>query len=114
MSDQRSLLLRSSFKNDDEAKPADSLAQKLADHLDIHLYAWLRRTSYGPVWNDGGDKAFRKHYVDIVVKEIAFWPDKKHIWNPQGAYALPGAGSSPTGLSNKPFLFQKGKKPKST
>ncbi|UOF17346.1 hypothetical protein IEQ11_12255 [Lysobacter capsici] len=37
------------FNNESEAAPQNSLAQKLADHFDIEVHAYLRRTFYGDV-----------------------------------------------------------------
>ena len=111
MSDERSLRNKLSFKNDAEAKPKDSLAQMLANHLDIKVYAWIMRTDYKPVWNDGGDKKFRAGYKKLVRKKGRLWNDKC-IWHPEGAYNSPGAGSTPKGLSKNVYLFEAGKEPK--
>jgi hypothetical protein len=98
-------------------KPEESLAQKLADHLNIPVYAFIVRTNYTPTWHDHGDKKFQSSYKDIKDKSVdrkffspKTWNDKPDValWNPKGAYSKPIGGETPKGLPRKMFKFTKG------
>lgn len=45
------------FNNDAEAKPENSLAQQMADHFNIEVHAFLRRTQYGSVLREKSQSA---------------------------------------------------------
>ncbi|GEM_PF-4776909 len=99
-----------------KVKPENSLAQSLAEHLNINVYAFIRRTNYNPTWNDGGDEKFREEYEEIEDESINGQIYRPHnwdeaLWHDNGAYALPRAGDTPKGLPANMYLFRKGVKP---
>lgn len=124
-SDNRVVTLNPSYEYDAEGiklvKPKESLAQKLSDHLDAKVYAYLRRSNYNPTWLDGGNAEYKKEYITIEDEEVSSpvnpkdWFRKRWdeaLWNPKGAFTLPRSGDSPSGLlQGGIFLFEKGKEP---
>ncbi|MTH16639.1 hypothetical protein [Flavobacterium sp. LC2016-01] len=124
-SDNRIVTLNPSYKYDAEeiklVKPKESLAQKLSDHLDASVYAYLRRSNYNPTWLDGGDLEYKKKYITIEDEEVSNplnpkdWFRKgwdEALWNSNGAFTLPRSGDSPGGLLQSGiFLFEKDKEP---
>lgn len=124
-SDNRIVTLNPSYKYGAEeiklVKPKESLAQKLSDHLDAKVYAYLRRSNYNPTWLDGGDLGYKKKYITIEDEEVSNplnpkdWFRKgwdEALWNSNGAFTLPRSGDSPGGLLQSGiFLFEKDKEP---
>ncbi|WP_312079028.1 hypothetical protein [Chryseobacterium sp.] len=129
-SDDRYVTLNPKYEYDAEAlklvKPEESLAQKLADHLDAKVYAYLRRSNYTSTWNDGGNKDYKAKYMTIEDESVSspFNPKDwyrstfgssrwdESLWNPEGAFLLPTSGSSPGGLlQGGMFIFEKSKTP---
>jgi len=102
-----------------EVKPKDSLAQKLANHLDAEVHAYLRRSLYVSTWNDGGDKDFQKDYEQIDDESINGMPWRPQkwdeaLWNDKGAYAPPTVASTPIGdIPKTMYVFEKDKEPRS-
>lgn len=105
------------------AAPQDSLAQKLADHMERDVYAWLTRTYYAAIWNDGGNEGFKNGFVDLEDAEsagrtsnffkeafnrLSFNREEKAgliLWNVMGARGGIVGASSPGGLSNSARKF---------
>lgn len=116
------------FKNDKEADPKNSLAQKMADHFKVHVHAFLSRSDYGSVLREKSDskriaKAMREGRKTRNGKVIDIPPDHEGLphpglakggpfsstdeegtdeyalWRKKGAIRMPQAGSTPTGLS---------------
>ena len=87
----------------------ESLAQKMADFLNINIYAFLKRSSYEDTWGSKLDRLSLKIFDDEFrnykkeEKEI----DNKFIWQPQGAYRDVKAGDTPYGPPNCLCLFRK-------
>ena len=101
-------------------KPEESLAQKLSDHLDAKVYAFIRRSNYTSTWLDKGDENYKRKYITIEDEEVSNplnpkdwlrtgWDDS--LWNPDGAYAKPTVGNTPTGLPSEMYKFEKDKAP---
>ncbi|MEO8234259.1 MAG: hypothetical protein ABI549_02490 [Flavobacterium sp.] len=102
-------------------KPEESLAQKLSDHLDARVHAFLRRSNYTSTWVEGGDESYKKKYITIEDEEVSNpinpkdwfrkgWDDA--LWNPEGGYSKPASGKTPGGLlPSGMYVFEKGKKP---
>lgn len=125
-SDNRLIAHQSGYEYDSESiklvKSEESLAQKLADHLNAKVYAFLRRSNYSSSWLDGGDKSYTKNYITIEDEEVSNplnprdWFRKgwdEALWNPAGAYLAPTSGKTPGGLlEGGMFIFEKGKKPR--
>jgi hypothetical protein len=110
------------FDNDAECKPGASLAQALANHLGREVHAWLLRTSYAGIWNDGGDATYRAGFVEIphpgldggLGRELESWlpgddgdKDDVALWNPAGAKNGVGGADSPGGLSRTPQTYKR-------
>ena len=124
-SDNRKATLNPSYKYDSESiklvKPKESLAQKLSNHLDAKVYAYLRRSNYTPTWLDGGDKSFKSKYITIEDENVSNPINPKDwfrtgwdeaLWNPDGAFLPPKSGDSPAGLLQAGlFVFEKDKEP---
>ncbi|MDD2369933.1 MAG: hypothetical protein PHQ90_11565 [Sulfuricurvum sp.] len=108
----------------EEVKPQNSLAQKLANHLDAKVYAYITRSDYNPTWKDDGDtsgyKATRmtienekinatakQTFKILTMRQRNNWDEM--IWNTKGAYKPPIGGTTPSGLPTGLFLFQKDK-----
>ena len=125
-SDDRIITHRSGYEYDSESiklvKPDESLAQKLAEHLNAKVHAFLRRSNYTSTWLDGGDKSYKKDYITIEDEEVSNplnprdWFRKgwdEALWNSSGAYSVPISGKSPGGLlEGGMFIFEKSKKPR--
>jgi hypothetical protein len=123
-SDGRAVTLNPSYKYDTKSinlvKPNESLAQKLADHLNAKVYAFLRRSNYTPTWLDKGNKDYKSKYMTIEDENVSNplnpkdWFRKgwdEALWNPDGAFLLPKSGESPSGLlQSGMFVFEKDKK----
>lgn len=128
--DDRLVTLDPSYKYDEEAlklvKPEESFAQKLSEHLDAKVYAFLRRSNYTSTWNDGGNKEYKAKYMTIEDEEVsrAYNPRDWYratlgdsrwdeaLWHPNGGFLAPTSGNSPGGLlQSGMFIFEKGKKP---
>ena len=127
-SDDRLRAHAGSYEYDSESiklvKPEESLAQKLADHLNAIVYAFLRRSNYTSTWLDGGDQSYTKNYITIEDEDISNplnpmdWYRKLNrkgwdqaLWNTSGAYMAPTSGKTPGGLLEEGmFIFEKGKK----
>ena len=108
-------------------KPEESLAQKLSDHINATVYAFLRRSNYTSTWLDSGDESYKSKYVTIEDEEVSSplnvtdwyrklrdskWDDS--LWNSNGGYAKPTTGETPGDLlPSSIFKFEKGEKPKS-
>ena len=101
-----------------------SLAQKLSDHLDATVFAFLRRSNYEPTWVEGNDASYNKKYITITdestngaikaIKDIFRGYRNtfdESLWNVDGAYNVPRAGNSPRGLPANMYIFKKGKDP---
>ena len=101
-----------------------SLAQKLSDHLDATVFAFLRRSNYEPTWLEGNDASYNKKYITITdestdgaikaIKDIFRGHRNtfdEALWNVDGAYNAPRAGGSPRGLPVNMYVFKKGKDP---
>ncbi|CAA7386998.1 hypothetical protein [Chryseobacterium fistulae] len=129
-SDGRVVTANPGYKYDSETiklvKPEESLAQKLSEHLEAKVYAFLRRSNYTSTWMDGGNKEYKSKYMTIEDDEVSspFNPKDwyratlgdsrwdESLWNPDGAFLLPTSGKSPSGLlENGMFIFEKGKTP---
>jgi len=76
------------FDKDEDCKPQKSLAQKMADHLQVKVYAFLTRSYYGEVLRDKGDSDRISH----AVKEARKTRDGKVIEIPPDHQALPHPG----------------------
>lgn len=130
-SDARAVTLNPSYKYDAETlklvKPKESLAQKLSDHLDAKVYAYLRRSNYTSTWLDGGNKEYKSLYMTIEDEGVsspfnpvdwyrATFGDSRWdeaLWNSPGAFLPPTSGASPGGsLEAGMFIFESGKEPK--
>jgi len=103
----------------DVVKPEDSLAQKLANHLGLRVFAFVVRTRYTPTWNDQGDNAYRSKFVDLQDKSVdatlwrpQTWDDyDEALWNPDGGKNRPIGDDSPTGPPMNMLKFERGKVP---
>lgn len=123
-----------SFKNDEEANPDGSLAQKIANHLGIEVHAFLTRSDYSPVIREYSDSeriatAVREgrvghegQVVDIPPEHEALphpglangWfngarkegTNEYALWRKHGARTMPVAASTPTGLTRALRVFK--------
>jgi hypothetical protein len=113
------------YENDAEAKPEDSLAQKMADHFRVGVDAFLRRTFYGDVLREKSDSpriaaALKTARITDEGKIIEIPPEheglphpgladrraaKKEgtneyaLWRRGGGRELPRAADTPKGVS---------------
>lgn len=129
--DARAVTLNPSYKYDAETlklvKPKESLAQKLSNHLNAKVYAYLRRSNYTSTWLDGGNKEYKSLYMTVEDEGVsspfnladwyrATFGDSRWdeaLWNPRGAFLPPTSGASPSGLlESGMFLFENGKEPR--
>jgi hypothetical protein len=124
-SDNRIIAYSDSYKYDKDwvtiVKPEESLAQKLSNHLDAKVFAFLRRSNYTSTWLDKGDENYKKKYVTLEDEEVSNpinpkdwfrkgWDDA--LWNPEGGYSKPTSGNTPGGhLPSEMYVFEKGKTP---
>jgi hypothetical protein len=127
------------FDNEEDAKPENSLAQAIANHFDIEVYAFLRRTYYGNIIRNRSDseaisKALKKarknrdgEVIDIPPEHEALphegladsWhglsgPEREGadgyaLWGKKGGLGLPSAADSPKGLPKEMQIFKKPK-----
>ncbi|MDY6993453.1 MAG: hypothetical protein SVR94_12750, partial [Pseudomonadota bacterium] len=122
------------FNSDEEADPKNSLAQKMADHFKVDVYAFLTRTYYGNVLREKSDSerissALKKarqtrdgEIIDIPPEHEGLphpglyeggWfsstdeegTDEYALWRKQGAIRMPSAGDTPKGLSKSMRRF---------
>lgn len=105
-------------------KPENSLAQKLSDHIDAKVFAFIRRSEYGPTWNDLKDTSgYGKTRMTIESEDAnglgsvlnpKNFGQRNHydeiLWNPKGALKPPTSGDSPRGLPKGIYLFEKNKR----
>jgi len=96
-------------------KPQESLAQKLADYFNATVYAYIKRSEYQSTWDDKDNKAYKNKYIQIEDEDLNGEAHRLHqwdeaLWNPQGAYAPPTAGTTPKGLPSQVYKFEKNKK----
>lgn len=130
------LMGREKFENESDAQPENSLAQRLASHLNIEVHAYLRRTFYGNVLRvpsqsesiskavrDG--KEVREGQVIPVPPEHEALPhpgladslnplsgpkregtDGYALWRKAGGITLPTAAQTPAGLSTSMRIFR--------
>ena len=115
------------FANDAEAGPENSLAQKLADHFGVDVFAFLTRTWYGEVLTTGkaelatlSDTLARKRaaaagdIVDLSLLHEALphpglgggksWltgTGNYALWRKPGAVAMPCGHDTPAGLTRE-------------
>ena len=128
------------FKSEADAHPENSFAQKMADHFDIEVHAFLRRSHYGDVIRVKSEsvtisstlktaRATKEgSVIDIPPEHEALpHPGLASSWNPvssakregtvdyalwrkRGGLSLPVAGDSPTGLPAEMRVFTAKKK----
>ena len=127
----------SSFKNDAEAKPENSLAQQLADHFKVEVYAYLTRTLFREIIREPDKSTYisetlkyarqtEEGKVIQIPPEHEGLPHKglaKYIfsgaavkegtneyalWRKEGAIKMPYGADSPTGLSKAMRCFTPG------
>lgn len=128
------------FKSEVDAHPEDSLAQKMANHFDIEVHAFLRRSHYGEVIRIRSESATISStlktaratqegaVIDIPPEHEALpHPGLASSWNPlssakregtvdyalwrkRGGLSLPVAGDSPSGLPTEMRVFTASKK----
>jgi hypothetical protein len=114
------------FSSDADARPDDSLAQKLADHFQIEVHAFLRRSFYGAVLRDRAQSATIASTLKAGRAQAGFQQvipippeheglphpgladsssprregtDNYALWRHGGGRVLPGSADTPTGLS---------------
>ena len=126
------------FKNEKEADPQNSLAQKMADHFKVHVHAYLSRSDYGNVLREKSNskriaEAMKKGRETRNGKVIDIQPDHEGLphpglakggifsrtdeegtdeyalWRKQGAIRMPHAHSTPKGLNKMMREFTPGK-----
>lgn len=107
----------------DEAKPENSLAQRLAEQLNLDVHAYLLRTEYSATWdqqNDASVIAGNRDIADTFAhNKDGFFADSSHkthvLWNDEGAHQGITAGSTPVWLNQadtkRRFVFKKGVTP---
>jgi hypothetical protein len=127
------------FKDDSEAKPENSLAQKMANHFDVEVHAFLRRTDYSVVLRKKEEsskiastlKKARESKEGAVIQIPTEHEALPHnglgegflrdgaekegtndyaLWRKQGGLALPVAAETPKGLSTEMRIFKKEKR----
>jgi hypothetical protein len=119
------------FTDDDAASPDSSLAQKMADHFGVDVYAYLTRTFYGDcLVGPGGfedlTKALKAARAAGASGVVSLPPQHEALphpgiggsraekegtkdyalWRVLGAIALPVAGETPKGLSTEMRQFR--------
>ena len=125
----------SSFKNEAEAKPQLSLAQKLATHFGIEVHAFLRRSYYGDVLRQKSQSEAISKMLKIerenaegqlielppdhqalphegLANSLNPWSGAKNegtndyaLWRKQGGITLPTAAETPSGLPSAMRVF---------
>lgn len=130
------LRFREKFESDKDAHPEESLAQKMADHFSIEVYAYLTRTWYGDVLRLESDserisvalKKARKTQSGVIAipQEHECLPHKGlankgswlhgpikegtneyALWRKKGARIMPYGHTTPKGLSKHMVCFKK-------
>ncbi len=120
---------RDSFTSDEQAMLQLSLAQKMAEHFNIKVYAFIRRSNYALVWN-GSTQKYKEGFIDILhpglvnehFRDCKSWSPLRNakcawqhgvgnysdfaLWNINGGSAYPVGAALPTGLSKDLVLFQ--------
>ena len=123
------------FKNEADAKPENSLAQKMSDHFGIEVHAFLRRTFYGDILREKSHsetigsivRTFRKGREGQVInvppdhealphpglenglldiKAAEAGTNEYALWRIYGGLKLPVAAESPTGLPTEMRVFR--------
>lgn len=84
------------FKNDSEAKPEMSLAQAIANHFDIKVYAFLRRSFYGEVLRAKADS----ESIAALLRAGRAGQEGSVIQIPPEHEALPHLGLASSGADN--------------
>lgn len=127
---------KAGFKTEADAKPENSLAQKMADHFGIEVHAFLRRSFYGNVLRDpsmsetivkalsAGRKVSGDNAVIDIPPEHEGLPhsgladgwilsgpkregtDNYALWRKLGGRTLPTAADSPAGLGAEMRVFK--------
>ncbi|MCL9805317.1 hypothetical protein NAT51_07280 [Flavobacterium amniphilum] len=91
-----------------DARPKESLAQKMANQMGISVFAYITRSDYQPTWHGN----FQKIEIDDETVEkgwfgAKFWQDGDHaLWNATGAINGVKGGTTPKGLDNKLIEFK--------
>jgi hypothetical protein len=120
------------FSNDADAKPEDSLAQKLADHFRVEVHAFLRRSFYGDVLRDKAQsaaitKTLKEGRASAQFQQVIAIPpeheglphpgladnrgpkregtDNYALWRLAGGRSLPTTAETPSGLSAGMRIF---------
>ncbi len=95
---------RRGFEKESDAKPDDSLAQKMADRFDIEVHAYLRRTNYENVIRIGSSPEEKKteseRIAAILKSELETKKEGQIIQIPPHHEALPheGQGNGSSGI----------------
>lgn len=103
-----------------DAKPEESLAQKLAEQLGAVVRAFITRSNYKNTYADkphmysfSEDPAYHADFVDL---DDPGTKTGKAIWNRRGAIKPPISGDTPGGLNENggggTWIFEKGKDPR--
>lgn len=103
----------------DEAKPENSLAQKLAEQLNLSVHGYILRTDYAATWSQDGVASVVSANVRLSdpFPHQGFHPFDKNdaLWNPEGAHKPVVAGTTPSWLDQPDtkcrFLFKPGATP---
>jgi hypothetical protein len=88
-----------------EARPENSLAQKLAEQLKVVVHAYVLRTEYAATWQQDNDASVisgNQKFSDTLPHQ-GFHPrdDGSHVlWNDEGAHHRVVGGTSPGYLNN--------------
>jgi hypothetical protein len=103
-----------------EAKPENSLAQKLAEQLKVGVHAYVLRTDYAATWKQDGAASLigSNQKISDTFPHQGFHPfdDGSHVlWNDEGAHHPVVGGTSPGYLNNPDsrgrFIFTPGATP---
>jgi len=127
---------KNKFDSEAEAKPEESLAQKMANHFHIEVHAFLRRSYYGDVLREKSQsevisstlKAERESKEGNVIQippehealphpglddSLNPWRGSKRegtvgyaLWRKRGGRTLPTAAETPTGLPTEMRVFR--------
>lgn len=133
ISDSPILRLKDDYSNIDEAKPKESLAQKMADYFNIEVHAFYKRTFYGNVLRNKSDdtlivrslnqKKSQNPNAQILVLTNDYEAIKHDglgglgalregtkgyaLWRRGGGRVLPTAADTPRGLPDNMMVFRK-------
>lgn len=101
-----------------DAHPENSLAQKMADHLNITVHAFISRTVYGGTWDNGNKEDEFTLISDYTIKEakktldeVKRWINDNVLnekgarlgvamWHPNGAFKPVEGSNTPKGVNN--------------